>query len=107
MTAKNAWLQLCRYIQERTQVKVDVSAAACHPAGQCWDESSVSSSRLGVAAVLVGQRRRMKFYWKASEIPELADLPSSVRRQVWRAALRRAMFRWTTLAATFVFILLG
>lgn len=49
----------------------------------------------------------MKFYWKASEIPELADLPSSVRREVWRAALRRAMFRWTTLAATFVLILLG
>jgi Tfp pilus assembly protein PilF len=49
----------------------------------------------------------MKFYWKVSEIPELKDLPSSVRKQVWRAALRTAMFRWTTLGATFVFILLG
>ena len=49
----------------------------------------------------------MKFYWKASEIPELAHLPPDARKQVWRAALLRALFHWTTLTAWVVLFLLG
>ena len=36
----------------------------------------------------------MKIYWSYSQIPELADLPSSVRKQLVRGAWARARGRW-------------